>query len=223
VDEDAPGRRDGRDEIPDLNVFMMCERLDTTALSTMPPGYVTRSMRPDELDVWKAFPFDTPAEVAEYGPFMDEFFASVYRGREEAFFAATRFVCDADDRPVATCAIWKAYGALTTVHWFKTLPALEGRGIGRALLSELMRALAPDDYPVYLHTQPGSFRAIKLYSDFGFRILVNERTGTRPNDHAAAMRYLEAAMPPDDFARLQTAVAPAHFEDVLSHETTVEF
>jgi hypothetical protein len=27
------------------------------------------------------------------------------------------------------------------------------------------------EYPVYLHIQPSSFRAIKLYSDFGFSLL----------------------------------------------------
>jgi ribosomal protein S18 acetylase RimI-like enzyme len=210
------------DEIPDLNVFMMCERLETAALSTMPDGYTTRSCRPEELDLWKAFPFDTPEEAAEYRPFMDEFFATVYGGKEDAFFAATTFVCDADDTPVATCAIWKSYGELTAVHWFKVRPWLEGRGIGRALLSELMRPLPADDYPVYLHTQPGSYRAIKLYSDFGFRIIVNERTGSRPNDYAEAMHHLRDAMPPEAYASLRTATAPVHFEEVLARHPTVE-
>jgi GNAT superfamily N-acetyltransferase len=211
------------DEIPDLNLFMMCERLEAAALAPMPDGYTIRSSRPDELDIWKAFPFDTPSEAAEHSPFMDQFFATVYRGREDEFFAATKFVCDARDTPVATGAIWKAYLELTTVHWFKVRKSLEGRGIGRGLLSDLMRPLPRDAYPVYLHTQPGSFRAIKLYSDFGFRILVNEQTGTRSNDHVEAMRYLKEAMPPEAYAGLRTAVAPARFEQVLASHSTVEF
>jgi ribosomal protein S18 acetylase RimI-like enzyme len=203
-------------EIPDLNVFMMCEQLERGALSTLPSGYTIRSMRPDELDVWKAFPFDSAEEAAEHRPFMDRFFADVYETQAESFFVATKFVCDAQDTPVATCAIWRSYGELTAVHWFKVRKSLEGHGLGRALLSELMRPLAPDDYPVYLHTQPGSFRAIKLYSDFGFRILVNERTGSRTNDHVEALRHLCDVMPPAAFAGLRTAVAPPHFEDVLA-------
>lgn len=223
MDEDALGRRDARiGEIPDLNVFMMCEHLDRSALATMPAGYSIRSMQPDELDVWKAFPFDTSAEAAEHERFMDDFFADVYRPRSDEFFEATTFVCDSDGAPIATCAIWKAYGELTAVHWFKVRPSHEGRGIGRALLSHLLRPLPAGDYPVYLHTQPGSYRAIKLYSDFGFRILVNEHTGSRRNDHVEAMRHLRAVMPPADVARLRTAFAPARFEEVLAGQATIE-
>jgi GNAT superfamily N-acetyltransferase len=211
------------DEIPDLNLFMMCERLDPDALAPLPSGYTIRSSRPDELDVWKAFPFDTPEEAAANEQFMTDFFATVYGGREDEFFARTKFVCDEQDVPIATCMIWKSYGELTTVHWFKVLLPYEGRGLGRGLLSELMQSVAPEDYPVYLHTQPGSYRAIKLYHDFGFRILVNERTGTRPNEYAESMRHLEAVMPPEEFRRLETAVAPARFEEVLARHPTVEF
>jgi ribosomal protein S18 acetylase RimI-like enzyme len=203
-------------EIPDLNVFMMCEQLERGALTALPAGSTIRSMRPDELDVWKAFPADTAEEAAELRPFMDRFFADVYEARADAFFAATKFVCDARDVPVATGAIWRSYGELTAVHWFKVRKHLESHGIGRALLSELLGPLTAADYPVYLHTQPGSFRAIKLYSDFGFRILVNARTGSRTNDHAEALRHLEQVMPPAAFAALRTAVAPQHFEDVLA-------
>jgi GNAT superfamily N-acetyltransferase len=154
---------------------------------------------------------------------MTDFFATAYGGREERFFEQCRFVCDDRDRPIATGMIWPAYGELTTVHWFKVLLPYEGKGIGRGLLSELMRQVTPAAYPVYLHTQPGSFRAIKLYSDFGFRIVVNERTGTRPNEYVESLRHLEQVMPPADFARLQTATAPPTFEEVLARQTTVEF
>jgi GNAT superfamily N-acetyltransferase len=211
------------DEIPDLNLFMMCEQLDASALAPLPPGYTMRSSRPDELSVWKAFPFDTPAEAAANEQFMTDFFATAYGGREDEFFARTKFVCDENDVPIATCMIWKAYGELTSVHWFKVLPPYEGQGIGRGLLSVLMREIATGDYPVYLHTQPGSYRAIKLYSDFGFRILVNERTGTRPNEYEESLRHLRAVMPPEEYARLQTAVAPARFEQVLRRHPTIEF
>jgi GNAT superfamily N-acetyltransferase len=207
----------------DLNVFMICEQLVASAMTAMPAHLTVRRCTADDFAVWKAFPFDTDDDVSAYDGFMSAFFASAYAGREAAFFDATLFVCEPDGTPIATCGIWPAYGELTTVQWFKVRLSHEGRGIGRALLSLLLGGLRGDQFPVYLHTQPGSFRAIKLYSDFGFRIIVNERTGPRPNDHVAAIERLRELMPPAAFARLGTARASQHFEAVVEGTARIEF
>lgn len=95
--------------VADLNVFMMCERLVSSALSALPCGYTIRSSRPDELDLWKAFPFDTAADAEANGSHMTTYFNDVYAGREAAFFEATKFLCDIDDIPIATGVIWQAF------------------------------------------------------------------------------------------------------------------
>lgn len=212
------------DDVPDLDVFMVCRQVATDQLTSMPDGYSMRSMRADELDVWKAFPFDTPADVAAYDGFMSDFFERAYAARAEEFFAATTFVCDEGDRPIATCGIFGSYdGTLTTVQWFKVLRSHEGRGIGRALMSELLRAVPPSDFPIHLHTQPGSVRAIKLYSDLGFDLIAEDLPGPRPNQYAAAMVHLERTMPPADFARLRTAPATPELRAALDRFDTIEF
>ena len=216
------GRPGIKPDIADGNLFMMCAALDETALSVLPPGFTVRSCRPDELDTWKAFPFDDPQTAAEHAGFMDDFFRATYAGKEAEFFSRTLFVCDRDDRPVATCLRWKAYGRFSAIHWFKVLKELEGRGIGRALLSIVMRSLAPADFPVYLHTQPGSYRAIKLYTDFGFALLTDERIGRRTNDLARSLPYLRSALPPSDFDRLRFASAPPDFLETLRRSATDE-
>jgi GNAT superfamily N-acetyltransferase len=206
----------------DLNVFMMCERVVSSERSALPDGYTIRSSRPDELGLWKAFPFDTAVEAAANDSHMTAYFSDVYAGREAAFFEATKFVCDADETPVATGAIWPAYDLLTTVHWVKVRKSHEGLGIGRALLSELLRDVPSHAFPVYLHTQPGSFRAIKLYSDLGFRILDND-TGTWRNDYLEAMQELRELMPADVFARLGVTTAPDSFVEIVRSNATPEF
>ena len=209
-------------DLPDGNLFMLCEVLNRSALTPLPSGFTVRSCRPDELDIWKAFPFDDPQTAAEHAGFMDDFFRATYGGKEAAFFNGTLFVCDPDDRPVATCLLWKAYGQFSAIHWFKVRKEMEGRGIGRALLSIVMLSLAPADYPVYLHTQPGSFRAIKLYSDFGFALLTDARIGQRTNDLARSLSILRERMPPADFHRLRFRSAPADFLEVLRLSTRHE-
>lgn len=208
------------EDIPDLNLFMMCEVLDERALSSLPSGYTVRSCRPDELPVWKAFPFDDPQTAADYADFMEDFYRETYGGKEAEFFAGTLFVCDAAERPVATCLLWKAYGRFSTIHWFKTVKEREGQGIGRGLLSIIMRGLSKDDYPVYLHTQAGSFRAIKLYSDFGFQLLTDDPIGMRRNHVEESLPILREFMPKQHYRRLRFRNAPSDFlRSLLQYRT----
>ncbi len=211
------------DEIPDYNIFMMCERINTHALTDLHADYTFRNCRPDELERWKAFPFDSDTIPAEYEDFMNRIINDTYRGNMDTFFRNTLFVCNPDGRPVATCSYWKAYGKINTIHWLKTLKDHEGKGIGRALLSEIMRRFDRKDYPIYLHTQPGSFRAIKLYSDFGFQLLRGGRLGTRMNELEQPLPILKEFMPGKDFERLRIVDTPVSLIRLLEHETTIQF
>ena len=199
------------DPIPDLNLFMMCGGLNRAALSRMPVGYHTRCCRPDELGLWMGFPFDTPEDAARGRGYMERYFEEVYAPRGDLFFQTCRFVCGADDVPVATCFAWRAYGSFTTIHWFKALKSHEGRGIGRALLSEIMVALPPAGFPVFLHTQPSSYRAIHLYADFGFALLQDPVIGQRRNQLNEALPYLRQYMPREYYGGLAFAHATAEF------------
>jgi ribosomal protein S18 acetylase RimI-like enzyme len=210
-------------EIPDKNIFMMCSALNRNALTKLPANYIIRSCRLDELDIWKAMPFDDVNLAKEYHEFMSDYFTTTYGGKEELFFSKTLFVCDLQDKPVATCLIWKAYGEFNTIQWFKVLKEYEGQSIGRALLSIIMQELDVNDYPVYLHTQPSSFRAIKLYSDFGFSLLSGDRFGTRSNDLEECLPILERFMPQAYFQKLRIVTAPKEFEDILNKYDTNQF
>lgn len=207
----------------DLNVFMMCEQLDASALCELPENLTVRPMSIDDLDIWKRFPFDTPGDANDFEQFMTDFFVSAYGRDQEAFFRSTLFVCDPDKHPIATCGIWRAYDEFTTVQWLKVMPSHEGRGIGRALLSVVLTKLHENDFPIYLHTQAGSFRAIKLYSDFGFRIIENSLDGLRPNQYRAALEHLKVVMPHDSFVELKTIRAHRTFEAIVARQTHIEF
>jgi ribosomal protein S18 acetylase RimI-like enzyme len=211
------------EDIPDLNLFMMCPSLNEQSLAPMPAGYSIRSCHPEEFAIWKAFPFETPEQVKEYDGFMTHFFHEVYGRDTELFFKNTLFACNTADMPVATCSSWKAYGKFQSIHWWKTLKGHEGKGIGRALMSVIMKRFTKEDYPVFLHTQPGSFRAVKLYADFGFHLLSGDRIGNRSNDLHHCLPILQEFLPRQDFDNLKIAVPPRWFLEALSHEGTHEF
>ncbi|SFB96535.1 Acetyltransferase (GNAT) family protein [Parapedobacter composti] len=210
-------------EIPDYNIFMMCDQLNGHALTQLPDNYYIRSCRPEELEIWKAFPFDKDTVPTEYEDFMNQYIAVTYSHDMDTFFQNTLFVCDQEDRPSATCSHWKAYGKLNTIQWLKVRRAYEGKGLGRAVLSVIMKRFSADDYPIFLHTQPGSFRAIKLYSDFGFKLLKGGQMGTRTNELEKCLPILKSFMPQKDFEKLKIIDAPVHFIKLLENETTIQF
>ncbi|KAA3646213.1 MAG: N-acetyltransferase [Chloroflexi bacterium] len=210
-------------EIPDKNLFMVCEQLNRDALSALSDVYHIRNCRKDELDIWKDMPFDDPIEPNKYRQYMTDFFSAVYTPKGDLFYKKCLFVCDERDRPIGTAFIWKAYDEFNTVHWLKVLKEHEGKGIGRALLSIIMEELQEGDYPVYLHTQPGSFRAVKLYSDFGFKLLSDPIIGARSNDLEECLPILEKHMKKANFDRLQIVSAPKDFLKKMKTEKENHF
>ena len=211
------------EDIPDLNLFMMCEQVNTNAYRESPDGYSIRCCRPDELDIWKAFPFDTPELAKEYYSFMNDFYDKTYAHDKKIFFNSTLFACDRHDNPVATCGSWKAYGQFQTIHWLKTLKNHEGRGLGKALFTQIMKRFEKTDYPIYLHTHPSGFRAVKLYSDFGFKLLSGNQIGNRKNDLEASLPILKQFMPEIDYAQLKITEPPSDFLDILKDEGENQF
>jgi ribosomal protein S18 acetylase RimI-like enzyme len=211
------------EEIPDYNIFMMCERLNTNALGELNKDYYFRKCKPSELESWKAFPFDTQKVPTEYEAFMNQYIAATYGDNLDLFFDKTLFVCNRYNKPIATCTSWKAYGKFNTIQWFKTLKAYEGKGIGRALLSKVMKQFEGEDYPVFLHTQPGSFRAIKLYSDFGFYLLKGGQFGTRTNDLEKCLPILEEFIPAKEYKKLKLIDSPSSILKDLENERIIQF
>jgi GNAT superfamily N-acetyltransferase len=210
-------------DIPDKNLFMMCKRLNDSAVSELPDGYHIRPCRRCELDMWKAMPFDDPGTAKEYYGFMTGFFEDVYSRNENLFFEKCLFVCDKNDSPVGTCFAWRSYHEINTIHWFKIRKNYEGQGIGRALLSAVMKGIAENDYPVFLHTHPSSYRAIKLYSDFGFALLTDPIIGYRQNDLEESLPFLKAHMFQKDYEKLRFAKAPGYFLTAVKSSPVNQF
>ena len=183
------------DTVGNYNIFMQCDSPNKTAFKKLPNGYTFRLCKRDELEVWKR----VVAEEQHVG-YVSEYYDKVYKEHEDEFFRRCLFACDADEKPIASTFIWRSYGLVNTVGWFRVLPEYEGKGIGRAILSEVLNNT---EFPVYLHTQPTSARAIKLYSDFGFKLITDPIIGYRNNDLKESWTYLKNVLPAMDFTSLR--------------------
>lgn len=209
-------------DIPDFNIFMMCEKVNTQAFKEIPTGFHIRNCRRDELNIWKMFPFDTEDDKKNYFNYMSEYFNNVYLPYEDEFYKQCLFICDECDKPVATCFLWKAYQKVYTIHWLKVLKEYEGLGLGRAILTEIMKNIPNEYYPIYLHTQPGSFRAIKLYTDFGFKILTDDKIGNRENNYKESLKYLEYFMR-DYYKNLKYTKSNGIFSEIAEKSNISQF
>lgn len=190
-------------EAGNYNLFMMCEKPETAAFRPLGAGFTFRPVRPEELGLWKE-----PAVEAPFIPDVSAYFDRVYAGRQAEFFRQAYFLCGGSGQPAATGLLWKAWGKVSSLGWIRTLPVYEGQGVGRMLLSALLERA---EYPLFLHTQPTSARAIKLYSDFGFRLLTAPVVGDRENDLGKSLPLLQKVLPEKAFASLRTAEAPGWF------------
>lgn len=206
-------------DLSQKHLFMMCEQMNSEAAGTLPEAYHVRCCRREELDVWMRMPFDDPRDAEKALAFMSDYFSRVYGNKKDLFFETCLFVCDKRDNPIGTAFIWKVYEEITTLHWLKVRKEYEGRGIGRALLSIDLKRLHSQDYPVYLHTHPSSFRAIKLYADFGFKLLSDPVIGCRLNGLHESLPFLQKHMIKDAFDSLQIVEAPGSFLKKLEKET----
>lgn len=209
--------------IPDKNLFMMCSKLNIDALSSLPEGFTFRLCKKDELNIWKDMHFDDKKIALEYRGYMDKFFNDVYAPYGDLFFDKCLFVCDKDDTPVAICFSWKIYDKITTLHWFKVVKEYENLGIGRALLSKVMSEIKDCEYPVFLHTQPSSYRAIKLYTDFGFEFITDEYVGARKNELDDSLPILKEFMTDDSFKKIKTTNAPKYFLNTIPKDDINRF
>jgi len=212
--------------IPSKDLFMMCPVLNTSALRELPQGFHFRMCRRDELEVWKEMLLDfphTPEVHDEYMQVMTNYYNEVYAHKSDLFFQKCLLVCNENDTPVGRGFIWKAYDKINTIHWYKVVKEYENQGIGRAILTAIMKDLHDEDYPVFLHTHPSSFRAIKLYSDFGFCLISNPVVGCRNNDLEDCLLILEKFMPKSDFLKLKILEAPQYFLDAVASSKVEEF
>lgn len=112
----------------------------------------------------------------------------------KCFFAET-----SDGKVIGTCTAWydnKDDYVVSSLHWLAVLPEYQKSGIGRALVIAVMNHYKENDLlPVYLHTQPWSYKAIKIYHSLGFKLQKIDTFGDYSNDYTDAKEILERYLP----------------------------
>jgi len=99
----------------------------------------------------------------------------------------------------------------------------EGKGIGRALFTNVVGNIDNNDLPIFSHTQPESYRAIKLYSDFCFKIAMNNKIGNRINNINDSIEYLKMNIPKKYFNKIGYINIPEKYLKIIEDNNINDF
>jgi GNAT superfamily N-acetyltransferase len=192
--------------IPYKNLLMKCTKINENAMSSLPVGYTFKWYEDGDESLWA----DIELSIGEFDHMLkkqvEDFFRDGYFGNKEKLMERCLLVLDDNEKPVGTCTAWydmKENQKVPSLHWIAVNPNNQSKGIGRAILTETMKIyMEKGEMPVYLHTQPWSHKAIRLYLDFGFFAMKDETFSDFTNEYNDAISVLEGYMDEKDLVKL---------------------
>ncbi len=190
--------------IPYFNIIMRCDRVLPMDIK-LPAEYAIRTYQSGDEDAWAALmcavgeqtsPSDAKAE------FIQRYLAN------KALTDRIFFAVDTEGTVVGTAIAWD--DGLRVLHWLAVHPAHQGKGIGKALCQTALRLFRREDNaaPVWLHTQPWSWKAILLYIKLGFKLQPRDTIYHYENQYAQAMETLKTIVTAEQYAKMEAASAP---------------
>ena len=186
--------------IPYYNIIMKKNAPTTVSVLALPPQFELHSYRPGVQQQWAELEYeigDFPSVQAARA-----YFSQTYLSRPELLARRGIFVSDKKSGGlVGACIAWfddQNGVPVSSLHWLITKEAYQGSGIGSALIATALNIYEQENaFPVYLHTQPWSYQAIRLYHKFGFRLMKRESFAGYENQYALASPVLARYIAPE--------------------------
>jgi len=117
------------------------------------------------------------------------------------------FLLNEDNLIVGSCIAWqdkRKESIVSSLHWLVVNEEYQGRGLGKALCYATMnRFKEQGNFPVYVHTQPWSWKAIFLYLSIGFKLQKTDMFSHYENEYYKAMTALKQVITSKQFQLLQ--------------------
>ena len=188
--------------IPFFNTILRCDSY-THQDVILPEGYKILSYQDGFENAWAELEyaiqdFDSLEEARQY------FVETYLQDRDQ--LDKILFAVAPDGSIVGTCIAWQdlRQGAwVSSLHWLVVDEKHQGLGLGRALCHAVMNIYkAQGNFPVYIHTQPWSWKAIFLYISLGFKLQKSDAFSHYVNQHEQAMATLKNVVTPEQYAFL---------------------
>ncbi len=183
--------------IPYYEMIMAAEQWDPSLASSPPQGYTIRPYRDGDEVHWAAI----ETSVGEFNQISDAlaYWEREYRPHLDMVRRRCLFALGPDGAYLGTCTAWEQYSpkALFMIHWVAVQPQAQGLGLGGALVCRAMELFRQaNTFPVVLHTQTWSHKAIRLYHRLGFRPVRSGGSELGKHDYEQAMAVLKQVYTP---------------------------
>jgi GNAT superfamily N-acetyltransferase len=148
----------------------------------LPAGLSYRMFQKGDDAIWAGI--ETSAGEFASDDLAVQHFRKEFGKLQPALYNRCLFVDTEEGVSIGTATAW--FGNLLPertagrLHWVAIRKNYQGRGIGKPLVSRAMQLLSAFHDRAYLTTQTTSYRAVKIYLDFGFRPYItdeSQRTG----------------------------------------------
>ncbi len=191
--------------IPYFNIIMRCDRILPMEVK-LPAGYAIRTYQTGDEEPWAEMECaigDFPSREAALALFTERYLADAQL-TDRIFFAV-----DPDGQIVGSVIADPRGMHVRALNWLVVDENHQGKGLGRALCQTALRLFRREDnsLPVYLHTQPWSWKAILLYISLGFKLQPTDTFCGHENQYAQAMEALQTVVTPEQYARMEAASA----------------
>lgn len=182
---------------------MRCDHYQFSSVK-VPDGFALVPYQPGYEKAWAQLEY----EIGDFDSTesAEQYFITTYLA-DPRLWKNLIFAIDQKGAVVGSCIAWhdiRGDHRVPSLHWLIVSQRHQGKGLGRALCQAVMKIFVTNfGFPVYIHTQPWSWKAILLYISLGFKMQSRDTFATYDNDYDSAMTVLKQVLSERDFALLQ--------------------
>ncbi|MBA3945801.1 MAG: GNAT family N-acetyltransferase [Herpetosiphonaceae bacterium] len=162
------------EQLPNVGVWMLHRDLSRAPRFSLPPGYRMRFYHDGDLHTWLRIQATDPFSVP-----TAETFARSMPGDTLHLAARVMFLVDPLGADIGTITAWNNDHFndcdIGQIHWVAIIPAAQGRGLAKPMLSAACDVLRTHGYAeACLETNTARIPALNLYPQFGFEPYVRD-------------------------------------------------
>lgn len=189
--------------LPFYNIILKCNCYKSSEI-LLPKGFRFKQFHEGDEKAWAKLEY----EIGDFESIdeAEEYFISNYCGDINVLKKRCVFIENDKNEIVGSCIAWKDKKETATVaslHWLIVTPDYQGKKLGKSLCQKTMQIFHEmNEYPVYIHTQPWSYKAILLYIHQGFQLQMTDSFSHYENQYIQAMDTLKSILPEQQYHEL---------------------